>query len=90
MALVATDLCYIAGGGTGPRLWSYRTADAKAMVDTAAYFNTFVKQLLKGDIIFAHTSYGGTSAFGVFVVLDNDGTDVDVGDLVLLNSADTD
>jgi hypothetical protein len=91
MAVVATDLAFIAGGGVGaPRLWSYVTADAKTVVDTSGYFNTLANVLNVGDFIFARCSKAGTETYGVLVVLTNTGSVVDVGDLVSFQSANTD
>lgn len=91
MALVATDLAYIAGGGVGaPRLWAYKSADAKATVDSSGYFNTFASQINVGDFIFARCSFGGSETYGVLVVVSNTGSVVDVGDMVSFQAANTD
>lgn len=91
MALVATDLSFIAGGGVGaPRFWSYVTTDAKTVVDTSGYFNTFASQMNVGDFIFSRCSKGGSETYGVFVVLTNSAGVVDVGDLVSFQTANTD
>ncbi len=90
MALVKTNLAYLGGAAPGPRLWSYKTTDTAATVDTEGYFNGVAAQLNVGDFIFLHATSGGTPQFGVVVVLSNDGSVVDTGDMVALKSADTD
>ena len=89
MAFDKTDLALMAHGGD-ISMWSYKSNDTAAVIDSAQYFNDAVAILNVGDFIFANADVDGTPAYGVFVVLSNDGTDVDVGDLVALNSADTD
>jgi hypothetical protein len=87
MAFAASGLAFLAGANNaGPRLWSYKSADAKATVDTSGYFNDMSAQLNVGDFIFAYVSDG----YGVFVVVSNSSGVVDVGDLVAFQSADTD
>ena len=66
----------------GFKLWQYQTPDAAAVVDSAGYFNTAIGDLNVGDVIFAHVATGGTPGFGIFAVTSNDGTNVDVADMV--------
>lgn len=88
MAYAASGLAFLVGANNaGPRLWSYYTTDAKATVDTSGYFNSASSQLNVGDIIFATCA---SAQYGAFVVLSNSGGVVDVGDMVVLQSANTD
>lgn len=89
MAYTSTDLALIAQSPRR-RLWDYWTADAAATVDTTGYFNGAATQLRVGDVIFVTSGVGGTPAHGIFVVLSNTGTVVDVGDAVALGGSDTD
>lgn len=41
-----------------PQLWSYRTADAPATVDTSGYFNEVARLLRLGDLIYRLTIDG--------------------------------
>lgn len=52
------------------KIWSYITADAKATLEGAGYFNSAADLLQIGDIIIAVTSYGGTEACRMYVVSD--------------------
>jgi hypothetical protein len=87
-------------GQTGfgaPSLWTYRTADVRADVDTAGYFdngattNTGVRNLMAvGDVIFVHANTGGTLQFGILVVNSNSSGIIDTSDATLLGAADSD
>ena len=90
MAFSASTLGYIGGPSTGPRLWSYRTADAKATVDSSGYFNDASNVLNIGDCIHMITSHGGSVEFGLMVVNANASGVVDCADLVALGGTDTD
>lgn len=88
MAYAASGLAFLAGANNGgPRLWSYGTTDAKATIDTSGYFNNASAVLNVGDIIFA---LAASTQYGAFVVLSNSAGVVDVGDMVVLQSANTD
>lgn len=74
-----------------PRQWSYTTTDTAATVDSAGYFNGAADLLNKGDVIRANVDTDGTPGYGEFYVSDNDGTTVDVNDIVSrVTSTDTD
>lgn len=73
-----------------PTLWSYKTADTQATVNTAGYFNGAVKDLTVGDFILAFVDTGGTPQGVLFAVASNDGTDVDVVDGLAVPTTDTD
>jgi hypothetical protein len=73
-----------------PTIWTYTTADATAVVDTAGYFNDAADDLTVGDFIFANTSTGGSIAFGIYVVLSNASGVVDVSNVTALGGTDSD
>jgi hypothetical protein len=54
-----------------PMLWSYRTQDAPAVVDTSGYFNQVARSVRQGDFIFRSTvdGAGAIVSAGVHVVL---------------------
>lgn len=75
-----------------PSIWSYATADTKATVDTAGYFNSASKLVKVGDLIYALTGAGsgGTLAAALLVVNSNSGGVVDVVDGTAITMTDTD
>ena len=75
---------------SSPTLWSYSTTDATAVVDTVGYFNGAAADLTVGDIIIANTSTAGTLAAGFYLVSNNDGSVVDVNDVLVITATDTD
>lgn len=89
----------VAGGSDHPNIWSYKTEDAAAAVDTANYFANGLDAGMKAyDVIFRTTvtnigaSNEAFSASGIHVVNASDrsaGT-IDIGDAVNLVAADTD
>jgi hypothetical protein len=89
MAFVTTKLCLLAYGD-GRSLWSYRSNDTAAVIDTAGYFNNGADQLNVGDVIYVSADEDGTPAFGHMIVNANNGTTVDVADLNALGGTDTD
>lgn len=104
MPFIRANFCAIGGqsrkstSGTGestpgaPQIWSYRTQDATATVDTAGYFNE-VRQLLEvGDLILRCTinSSGVVQTIGWHVVVDKSATAVDVADTAAIAITDTD
>jgi hypothetical protein len=92
MAFVRADLKLIEGSDTShPQMWSYKTADTAATVDSEDYFNDASDVLKVGDQIFCLTGVGGTVVSGTAVVNANASGVVDVADLQVLSSAtDTD
>tara|TARA_R110000822_G_scaffold233500_1_gene364925 strand:+ start:871 stop:1152 length:282 start_codon:yes stop_codon:yes gene_type:complete len=76
--------------GIAPGMWSYTTADAKAVVDTAGYFNSVSDDVSVGDLIYSWASTGGTATASWHVVLSNASGVVDVGDGVVIAVTDTD
>lgn len=89
----------VSGGPDHPNIWSYKTEDAAAAVDTANYFASGLDMGMKAyDVIFRTTvtnlgaSNEAFSASGIHVVNASSksaGT-IDVGDTVNLVAADTD
>ena len=90
MAFVKANLSLVSYSGNGFHMWHYTSTDAKATIDTAAYFNDASNEMNAGDIIIAATSTGGTAEYGIFCVNANAGGVVDVADLVSLSGTDTD
>ena len=89
MAFTASTFSLVSYSGNGFHIWHYKTDDASAVVDSAAYFNTFVNEINAGDVIFATTAASGTPVYGMYSVASNDGTNVDVKDITTLSAADT-
>lgn len=87
MAFAYTSLSALAYGN-GFTLWHYISADAKATVDSAAYFNTAIDVLKVNDVIIVVDS--NTPTVTLMVVLSNDGTNVDVSDGTVVAVSDTD
>lgn len=74
-----------------PRQWTYTTVDTAATVDSAGYFNNAKDLVNVGDVIFANVDTDGTPGYGEFYVSANDGTTVDVNDIVSrVTTTDTD
>jgi hypothetical protein len=66
--------------GNAPSLYSYRTTDAIADVNTSGYFNSIASVVKAGDFILCVTSTGSTAVASMVYVLTNTGTVVDVSD----------
>ena len=80
-------------GGTdsqAPTIWTYRTTDALADVNTAGYFNDASADLTPGDLIYGITSTGTTTVAALYYVLTNASGVVDVNDGTVLAATDTD
>lgn len=89
MAYVSTKLALLAYGD-GRSIWSYRSNDTAAVIDSAGYFNNAADQLNVGDIIYVSADEDGTPAYGHMIVNANNGSVVDVADLNALGGTDTD
>jgi len=77
--------------GRTPGLFTYKTADSAATVDTSGYFNEVSQMLEVGDIIYRVTPLSGTpTAVGQHVVMSNASGVVDVSDTTALTLTDTD
>jgi len=105
MAFIRNNLAPIGGQasravrGTGesvrgaPQIFSYRTQDAAAVVDTAGYFNSARDILIAGDIILRVTidSAGVPQAVGWHIVMASPVSgNVDVSDTTALSVTNTD
>ena len=83
MALVQADLSLVSYAGNGFHIWNYKsTGDALNTIDAAGYFNALVNEMNVGDVIFINASNG----FGIATVVSNDGSAIDVGDIVSMTS----
>lgn len=77
--------------GDAPQIWSYKTEDTAATVDTAGYFNAVHQLLRVGDVILRlTTSSGAVSTVGWHVVLTIAAGVVDTSDTTALTLTDTD
>ena len=66
--------------GNAPSLYSYRTTDAIADVNTSGYFNSIASIVKAGDFILCVTSIGSTAVASMVYVLTNASGVVDVSD----------
>lgn len=89
MAVTRSEMALLAYGN-GNKLWFLSTNDTAATVDTADYFLTMIDDIQLGDLIFAHVDKDGTPGFGVFACTGNNGTAIDVADLINFAGTDTD
>lgn len=87
----------VAGGNGHPNIWSYKTADAAATVDTADYFlNAYDMGMRVYDLVLRTTvtnlgaSNEAFSTQGFHTVNAASSTSVDVADTVALAGTDTD
>lgn len=82
--------------GNGFTMWVYRTADASAAVDNAGYFSgEAVNMLGIGDVILVQTVNDAddptsVTAVGFHFVNANDGTTVDVANVLAITATDSD
>jgi hypothetical protein len=100
MAFSSTGLNLVSGSkaGNAPQIWSYKTTDAAATVDTAGYFdngstsNTGMRNVMKvGDLIYRVTTSGGSfSTAGLHVVITNASGIINVSDATVLGGTNTD
>lgn len=84
-----------AGEATGAgafTIWSYRTEDAAAAVDTAGYFNAVAGLMRAGDLIYRVTinSSGVPQTAGFHLVNSVAAGVVDIADVLALTLTDTD
>lgn len=73
-----------------PTLWTYKTDDTQAVMNTAGYFSAAAADLTVGDVIVALVDADGTPQVFLFWVNSNDGTTVDIADGLGLGTTDTD
>jgi hypothetical protein len=101
MALDTENLSLVGGGskaGNAPQMWSYKSTDTPAVIDSAGYFdngtttNTGMRDLMKvGDLIYIHGTSGGTAVFGLHIVTQVTSAGIiDVTDATALGGTDTD
>ena len=74
--------------GNAPQMWSYKSADTIATVNTSGYFNSASDSLKVGDLIYVYDS--NTPTASLVVVLSNASGVVDVSDGTALSVADAD
>ena len=101
MALDTENLSLVGGGskaGNAPQMWSYKSTDTPAVIDSAGYFdngtttNTGMRDLMKvGDLLYVHGTSGGTAVFGLHIVTQVTAAGIiDVTDATALGGSDTD
>jgi len=101
MALDTENLSLVGGGskaGNAPQMWSYKSTDTPAVIDSAGYFdngtttNTGMRDLMKvGDLIYIHGTSGGTAVYGLHIVTQVTAAGIiDVTDATALGGSDTD
>ena len=90
MAFSATGWATIAAGksGNAPALYSYKSADTQATINTAGYFNSIASILKVGDVIFIYDTT--TPSLVISYVNANDGSTVDIADGTTVSATDTD
>jgi hypothetical protein len=89
MAFASNNLSVLAYAN-GFTLWHYRTTDANTTVDTTGYFNAAINMLRVGDMILSNSGASGSVNNGVYVVITNDGTNVDVANMTNFAPANSD
>lgn len=76
--------------GHAPQLWTYKSADTVAAVNTAGYFNDVSDLLTVGDNIYAYLDTGGAPQAYNLTVNANSGGVVDITDGLAVGTTDTD
>ena len=89
MAFQSKDLSVLAYAN-GFTLWHYATTDLGADVDSASYFDDASDMVRIGDMLLANVDTDGTPASGIYLVNANTGGVVDVADMTVVGSTDTD
>ena len=74
--------------GNAPQMWSYKSADTIATVNSEGYFNDASDVLKVGDLIYVYDS--NTPTANLVVVLSNASGVVDVSDGQAITVADAD
>jgi len=74
--------------GNAPSMYSYKTADTQATVNTAGYFNEIASIVSVGDIVFVYDTT--TPSLVLTYVNANSGTVVDIADGTTVSATDTD
>jgi hypothetical protein len=78
------------GNSDFPRIWTYKTNDLAADINTSGYFNPAAADLTVGDLIYAFLDADGTPEGMLFVVNGNTGTVVDVTNGLSIGTTDSD
>ena len=73
-----------------PTIWTYKTTDTQADVNTEGYFNDASDDLTVGDLIYAYVDTDGTPAAILFYVASNSAGVVDVVNGTVLAATDSD
>jgi hypothetical protein len=89
MAFQSKDLSVLAYAN-GFTLWHYASIDTGAVVDTSGYFNDAADMVRIGDMLLANVDTDGTPASGIYLVNANAAGVVDVADMTVVGSVDTD
>jgi hypothetical protein len=91
MAFNADGFATIAASkaGNAPSIYSYKTADTQATVNTAAYFNSIASLLKVGDIIFVYDSTTPSLVLTYVNAVSAAGV-VDIADGTTVSATDTD
>ncbi len=74
--------------GNAPSLYSYKSADTQATMNTAAYFNAVASIVKVGDVMFLYDTT--TPSLVISYVNSNNGTTVDIADGTTISATDTD
>jgi hypothetical protein len=91
MAFSADGFATIAASkaGNAPSIYSYKTADTQATVNTVGYFNSIASLLKVGDIIFVYDSTTPSLVLTYVNAVSNAGV-VDIADGTTVSATDTD
>jgi len=76
------------GAADAPKIWTYKSADAIATLNTSGYFNSATNELNVGDLIYAYDT--ATPTGSLVIVLSNASSVVDVSDGTAISVADAD
>lgn len=74
--------------GNAPSLYSYKSADTQATINTSGYFNSLTTLLAVGDVIFVYDST--TPSLVITYVNSNASGVVDIADGTTVSATDTD
>jgi hypothetical protein len=74
----------------GFTLWHYTTPDAAATVENTGYFNAAGDMLHVGDMMLANVATAGTPQNGVFAVVSVASGVVDLANMTVFDTSDTD
>lgn len=77
-----------AKGGNAPSVYSYKTADTQATVNTSGYFNDLATMLTVGDVIYVYDTT--TPSLVITYVNSNSSGVVDIADGTTVSATDTD